>query len=199
MFDHVMTDPLVLSEDLQLADARLLATISTLSPADLAAPSLLPGWTRGHVVAHIARNADALGNLLTWAATGIEKPAYASAEARAEGIEADAYRPVDVQIEDVRDACARFAAQVATMPVEVWAYIYNSTQGSAAKVVWRRLREVEVHHVDLGSGYTTADWPDGFTQRLLKELVTGRTVETPFALQDDDGHTWQVGADHGRR
>jgi maleylpyruvate isomerase len=28
--------------------------------ADVRAPSLLPGWTRGHVLSHIARNADGI-------------------------------------------------------------------------------------------------------------------------------------------
>ena len=43
---------------------------------------LLPGWTVGHVLTHVARNADAYTNLLTWARTGVETPAYASPEAR---------------------------------------------------------------------------------------------------------------------
>ena len=37
---------------------------------------------------------------------------------------------------------------------------------------WSRLREVEVHHVDLGRGYTPEDWSDAFALRLLREIVT---------------------------
>ena len=43
-----------------------------LDPGQVAGPSRLPGWSRGHVLSHLARNADALVNLLTWARTGIE-------------------------------------------------------------------------------------------------------------------------------
>ena len=57
-----------------------------LEPAQVTEPSRLPGWTRGHVLSHLARNADALVNLLTWARTGVETVMYASAEARDEEI-----------------------------------------------------------------------------------------------------------------
>jgi maleylpyruvate isomerase len=198
MFDHVTTDPLALSQDLRLADERFLTAIAGLSPDDLAAPSLLPGWTRGHVITHLARNADALGNLLTWAETGIETPAYPTPTARAEGIEAGAHRPLDEQIDDVRAACAAFADKVAAMPAAAWTFDLvpadgGKSLGAAAKVVWRRLREVEVHHVDLGFGYTTGDWPDAFTARLLKELVTDRATTTSFELHSDSGSSWHVG------
>jgi uncharacterized protein (TIGR03083 family) len=50
-------------------------------------PSALPGWSRQHVLAHVAANADALGNLVRWAATGEPTPMYASPAERAAGIE----------------------------------------------------------------------------------------------------------------
>src|SRR5215472_17296509 len=49
------------------ATDRLLASAATLTDAAAREPSLLPGWTRGHVLTHVARNADGLGNLLRWA------------------------------------------------------------------------------------------------------------------------------------
>ena len=48
----------------------------------MAGPSLLPGWSRGHVLTHLARNADGAVNLLTWARTGVETPQYVSQEQR---------------------------------------------------------------------------------------------------------------------
>jgi maleylpyruvate isomerase len=198
MFDHVTSDPLALTEDLRRADDRLLETITGLTPESISEPSLLPGWTRGHVLSHLARNADALGNLLTWARTGVETRAYASPEARAAGIEAGAARPLTEQLADVSEASARFLAAAVDMPPEAWAYVFDAEQGSAAKVVWRRLREVEVHHVDLGVGYTTKDWPDAFTARLLRGLVTERpraSGDDPIvAVSVDDGPSWQIGS-----
>ena len=59
-----------------------MRTVAALTDSQARAPSLLPGWTRGHVVTHLARNADALRNLLTWARTGIPTPMYPSRQAR---------------------------------------------------------------------------------------------------------------------
>ena len=72
---------------------RLLATAGALDDAQAAAPSRLPGWTRGHILTHLARNADGFRNLLIWARTGTETPMYPSEESRDRDIEAGARRP----------------------------------------------------------------------------------------------------------
>ena len=87
-------DPLVLMTDVDQATERLIRTAEGLEGGAQAAPSGLPGWTIGHVLTHVARNAEAYTNLLTWARTGVETPAYPSPTARDEGIEKGAGRPV---------------------------------------------------------------------------------------------------------
>lgn len=165
-------DPLVLAAELERATARLLATAGSLDGTS-ATPSRLPGWSRGHVLTHVARNADAMRNLLTWARTGEPTPAYPSQAARAALIEAGAGRPLDEQIADVRDSADRFAEYAAAMPAEAWQYELPLPTGTqrAAFLVWRRLREVEVHHVDLAAGYEPAAWPESFTHRFLHEVA----------------------------
>jgi maleylpyruvate isomerase len=172
-------DPLVLLTDVDRATEELLRTAADLDPTAVSAPSLLPGWTVGHVLTHLARNADAYTNLLTWARTGVETPAYPSPQARAEGIEAGAGRPLREQVEDLRAAHERFADAGAAMTVEAWAFLLPSTGHIAAAVPWARLREAEVHHVDLGDRYTPADWSDAFALRLLREIVTGAGDDWP--------------------
>ena len=76
------TDPLMLTGEVADATDRLLRTAATFDEANLAAASLLPEWSRGHVLAHLARNADAFVNLLTSARTGQALPMYSSAAAR---------------------------------------------------------------------------------------------------------------------
>ena len=176
-------DPLVLMTDVDAATARLLRTAEALDPAAVSAPSPLPGWTVGHVLTHVARNADAYTNLLTWARTGVETPAYPTPAARAEGIESGAGRPLAAQIEDIRTAHERFADAAAAMPAEAWTFHLPSTGQSAAAVPWARLREVEVHHVDLGRDYSPADWSDAFALRLLREIVGGAPAEVPLVLR----------------
>jgi maleylpyruvate isomerase len=56
----------------------LLANIDSLTDEAFAAPSKCEGWTRAHVVAHLALGADATGNMITWGTTGVETPPYVS-------------------------------------------------------------------------------------------------------------------------
>ncbi|MFR9778495.1 maleylpyruvate isomerase family mycothiol-dependent enzyme [Micromonospora sp. MS34] len=169
------SDPLLLTGAVDDAMAQLLGTVAGFGAAEVAGPSLLPGWTRGHVLTHLARNADGFVNLLTAARTGEPIPMYASPEARAADIEAGADRgPADL-LDDLRRSSERFAAAVEAMPVEAWAATVQARRGPwpAATLVWGRLREIEVHHVDLAAGYRPAGWPEAFAQRLLHEVATG--------------------------
>lgn len=198
-FGIVTADPLVLSAEVDRATARLLATAQALDDAAVAAPSLLPGWTRGHVLTHLARNADGLVNLLTWARTGVVTPQYESPERREADIREGAGRPHAEQLADLREASARFAAAVEEMPPDAWTVTLDVPGGPqpAARVVWRRLREVEVHHVDLDAGYATANWPEAFSHRLLHEVVAGlrdRSDAPALVLRPDGlGHGLWVG------
>ncbi|QGN47818.1 maleylpyruvate isomerase family mycothiol-dependent enzyme [Micromonospora sp. WMMD558] len=184
------TDPLLLTGEVDDATARLLRTAATFDEADLAAPSLLPGWTRGHVLAHLARNADGFVNLLTAARTGEPIPMYASAAARTADIDAGAPRPPAEHLDDLRRTADRFAEAVAAMPVEAWGATVETRRGPwpAAMLVWGRLREIEVHHVDLAAGYRPAEWPEAFGHRLLHEVATGlaeRPDAPPMVLRFD--------------
>jgi maleylpyruvate isomerase len=156
------------------ATDRLLATTATLTDAQVREPSLLPGWTRGHVLSHIARNADGLGNLLRWAATGTQVPMYASAQAREDDIEAGAGRGAADLAADVRDCAAAFAGQAASLPPEAWKAGVRALRGGpfpARGILERRLREVEIHHVDLAAGYGPGDWPEDFVTAALPHVA----------------------------
>jgi maleylpyruvate isomerase len=196
----VTADPLALMAEVDRATDRLLDTVGRLSDADVAGPSLLPGWTRGHVLVHLARNADGLTRLLNWARTGVPTPQYASWEARNAEIEAGAERPAADHLADLCDAVARFAGAAEAMPPAAWGTVLQTrTPQPTASVVWRRLREVEVHHVDLDAGYGTADWPEAFSHRLLHEVVATlreRSDVPRLVLHAADlGHDLAVGRD----
>jgi maleylpyruvate isomerase len=190
----VTADPLALLGELDRATRRVLVTAESLT--DPATPSALPGWTQGHVLTHIARNADGMRNLVTWARTGVVTPQYASSEQRGLDIEAGAGRPLPELIADVRDSAERFAAAAADLPAEAWTYELALPAGpqKAALLPWRRLREVEVHHVDLGAGYTPADWPESFAHRLLHEAAGDQAGMSLTLRADSLGHPVPVGA-----
>lgn len=98
------------------ATSRLLVTAGSLGDGAIAEPSLLPGWSRGHVLAHLARNADALRNLLIWARTGVVTPGYRSQQAREDDIEAGAGRPAAEQLADIARSAEAFAAEARSVP-----------------------------------------------------------------------------------
>ena len=189
------SDPDVLPhlEETAAATRRFLATLDGLGDADLRAPSLLPGWTRGHVVAHVCRNADAVTNLVTWAATSVERPMYPSQEVRDADIKADAARPVAEQRADAAASADRFHRAARALPPDRWEAGVSRVPGAPPFPVRRvgamRRTEVEVHHADLGTTYTAADWPDDFLDHLLarreRELAaTG--VAVTLELTDRD-------------
>lgn len=167
------------------ATDRLVRTAVELDAAAMREPSRCEGWTRAHVLSHLARNADALTNLLTWASTGVETPMYASAESRNADIAAGASRAADEIHEDLRAASRRFSAAVARVPDEAWEREVRMGPGGtgrtipARRVLWQRLKEVEIHHVDLDAGYSPADWAPWFVSRALAETIR------MFARRDD--------------
>ena len=145
-------------------EEHLATALGRLVEEDYARPSLLPGWTRAHVLAHLARNADAMLNLLAWARTGTETPMYPSPDARDRDIEETARRSPQELEADVLGATARLAQAVRETPPEAWAATVRTFRGReipGADIVRMRAQEVWVHAVDLGSGVEFADIPDG--------------------------------------
>lgn len=157
------------------ATERLLDTVGAMSEEQLRADSLLPGWSRGHVLTHVARQADAMRNLLTWARTGIPSPAYESVESRNADIEAGSGRSAAALIADLRASAAGFAEAVAVMPDDAWKSDVEiwGNQIPVTQVLARRLGEVELHHVDLGLDYGPADWSADFDAMDLPVPMSG--------------------------
>ena len=161
-----------LSDQVDAATQRLLDDARTLSEADLWAPSLLPGWTRAHVVAHVARNADAMRNVLAGARSGESRPAYASADAREAGIEQGAGLSAAELMADLAGSAMALRAVARQLPDEAWQFevrMMDSATFPAAELLTRRLVEVELHHCDLGAGYGPANWPAAFAAMDLAE------------------------------
>jgi maleylpyruvate isomerase len=160
------------TDQINEATSRLLATADRFTDAEVGRPSLLPGWSRGHVLTHLARGSDALCNLLEWARTGVPTPAYASPEARVAAIEAGSARSAAELAADLRESAARWRAAVEAMPDEAWNRLVSAPgvgEFPASQVVLRRLVEVELHHVDLGAGYRSTDWPTTFNELELTD------------------------------
>jgi maleylpyruvate isomerase len=154
------------------ATQRLLGDARVMADSDLRAASLLPGWTRGHVLAHLARGADAMRNLLVGARSGQVRPAYASAEARQADIDQGAAMTAKDLTADLADSAMALRTVARQLPDEAWQVqlqMLDSVPFPAAQILTRRLVELELHHCDLGAGYGPADWPAAFAAMELAE------------------------------
>ncbi len=161
-----------LSDQIDQATQRLLDTARVITEQDLRAPSMLPGWTRAHVLAHLARGADAMRNLLVGVRSGQERPAYVSAEARQADIEFGASMRAKELMADLADSAMALRTIARQLPDEGWQIpvrIPDSAPFPAAQLLTRRLVEVELHHCDLGAGYGPDDWPAAFAGTQLAE------------------------------
>lgn len=178
--------------------ALFLHTLSGLTDDRLDEPSLLPGWSRRHLLAHVALNAEALTNLVTWARTGVETPMYASPLQRNADIESGATRSPSALREWVPRAAARLDEALSSLTPEQWRHRVRTAQGrdrAAAEIPWMRAREVLIHAVDLDAGVTFADLPRDFLAALVGEIAAQRPGPALLLRPTDDPRTWTMGTD----
>lgn len=157
-----------------------LRTIDGLTEAELGAPSLLPGWSRKHVVAHVHHNAEALGRLVSWAATGVESRMYPSVEHRNAEIEASVALPAGELQRLARQSAEALATDLGKLSEQEWSHQVRTFQGNlipASDIPWMRARELAVHAVDLDAGVGFADLPEELTTTLVREVVDKRLRE----------------------
>jgi maleylpyruvate isomerase len=170
------TDPQLLESLLQArrGTAFFARKLNELSDADLDGPSLLPGWTRRHVTAHIGYNARAIARLIEWAGTGVETPMYASTGARNHEINFGATLS-PIALRNLFDHSAvHLNVEWRDLPADAWHHKVKTAQGRivpAEETVWMRTREVWVHAVDLDNGATFTDIPAPVLERLLKDIT----------------------------
>ncbi|MGH9046732.1 MAG: maleylpyruvate isomerase N-terminal domain-containing protein [Acidimicrobiales bacterium] len=142
---------------------RLFDDVANLTDRQATEPSLLPDWTVGHVITHLARNADSVTRRLEGAARGAVVEQYPGGYAgRAAEIAAGAFRPAAALIEDLLASTERLESAWDGLPSDAWGQPTRDVSGAerpARTMVLSRWKEVEVHHADLGLGYTPEDWP----------------------------------------
>lgn len=170
------TDPAVLADlaAVRLGEAAFRRELSRVDDAGFDAPTLLPGWTRRHLVAHVGYNARALSRLVVWADTGVETPMYASAQARAAEIELGATLRPQALRSLAEHAAIELDVRWRDLPDHRWAVLVRTAQGRelpASQTLWLRQREVWLHAVDLGAGLRVRDLPVDFLERLLPDVL----------------------------
>jgi maleylpyruvate isomerase len=179
------------------ASARLLETLDGLDDPTARRPSRLPGWSVGHVVTHLARNADSHVRMVEGAMAGRVADQYERGlEGRAADIATGAGRPADQLIDDLRRAIGDLDAAWRQVTPEVWktghGRMGNGELCPCAQMPFRRWREVEIHRVDLGLGAEPVDWPEAYVELELPRAL----AQVPGRLSSADRATllaWLVG------
>ncbi|HEU5107251.1 MAG TPA: maleylpyruvate isomerase N-terminal domain-containing protein, partial [Micromonosporaceae bacterium] len=158
-----MTDPAAAVAACRAAHERVVATARAVTDEVARQPSRLPDWTVGHVLTHIARNADGHAHRLSGALRGEDLARYPGGMSqRDQDIEDGAGRPAGELAADVADSARRLEEAWDRCAASGWPndHLLGDDRFPISGSPLRRLREVEIHHVDLGLGYEPADWPD---------------------------------------
>ena len=186
---------------------RLLETVARIDDETAAQPSLLPGWTVAMLVTHLARNADSHRGMFEGAAVGEPRQQYPSYEERDAAIEAGRGRPAAEAIAGLGEAVERLDRAWDALPEADWSAVALTTDGKPNPVVdlpFQRWREVEVHHADLGLGFTTGEWDGEYVDAELEATVGALEPRLPkgvaYALTatGPDGATHWVVPEGGR-
>jgi maleylpyruvate isomerase len=185
------------------ATAKLLVSVGRLDDVAAAGPSLLPDWDRAMVVTHLAANADGVRRAVEAAGRGEVGEVYPGGRpARNAEIDAGRARPARPLEQRLRHACEQLATTLAIASDDVWeaAAVHPSGEIRVGPgLVVGRLREVEVHHVDLDYGYEPQDWPFGWVLEEMDRAMLDLPSRLPpgvavVLVGDDAGQRWVAGS-----
>ena len=168
-----MHAPVVDIEAVRQGTRRVLRTVADLTDEQAATQSRLPGWTRAELLTHLARNADGQRGIAEAAARGDVGMQYpGGTEQRTAEIAAGRGARAATLLADLRRSCDALMEAWHHLPDNAWESVGRSLTGERTQRgwVWSRWKEVEVHHVDLGFGYSPSEWPVVFVTRGLDDV-----------------------------
>jgi len=171
--------------------ARLVADVANMSENNVREPSRLPNWSRAHLITHLARNADSFSWLVDGARLGERRQQYPEVGMRDRDIAAGSTRSRSELYEDLALALEGLEVAWSKLGDDQWTIVQDGSSGELemSEIVFRRLREVEIHHVDLDVGYSASDWPALYVEGELRrqlERLPGRADHTSLVA-------WLVG------
>lgn len=194
-----MINPARLRSDLSRLSretAMLEATVASLSPEELLAPSLCAGWSRADVIAHLAAGAEMLTALVATAVDGTPAP-DASVEAREAAVARLAALPREELLARLQEASARFASEAErlTGALVTESLPLGGQDVPATSLPAARIAEVVVHHHDLDTAWTVEEAdPDSLLNAVEAAVRAMRVRQAPgMTLVTEERDTWVVG------
>jgi maleylpyruvate isomerase len=163
------------------AGSLVLASLTPFTDEQARAASRLPGWSRGHVVTHLARNADGIRNMVEGALADEPRGQYPDGMAgRVAGIDAGADRDAAALVADFVASHDALVDAWRQLPADAWSrpgiWLVTGPQPVETTLL-RRRRELLVHWIDLDLGAVPADLPADYVEADREWLTTTRTTE----------------------
>jgi maleylpyruvate isomerase len=183
-----------LRPEVKAAAQRVNDTVATADEAVVRGPSGLPGWSRGHVITHIANFSEAMTRQVEEALQGRLIEVYDGGRpARDAAIESGAGRPAAELVDHLRTATTALIAAWDKVGPDDWERPILHRNSNLAAGIHATWRELAVHAVDLVLEPTADDWPADFCLHLL-DFLRSRTPEgIHLILRADDGTSWENG------
>jgi maleylpyruvate isomerase len=174
------------------ASDRYLATVAVLEEDTFGLPSVLPGWSVAHTIAHIASNATGISRAVRAAMAGEDPPwVYETNDSRDAEIDERAAWPVNrlrelngASVSELQDVIGRCPDGILDVLLP---RVIDGPSWSVRDWIGARWREVEIHHTDLGVGYTREQWTDEFVDYLTRVAVFDRESELALTLRSPEG------------
>jgi maleylpyruvate isomerase len=198
-------------EGCRVAHDLLRSVVADLADAEVRRASKLPGWSVGHVLTHLARNAESMCRRIDAAVRSEVIDQYEGGRAgRAAEIEAGANRDAAALRNDATSWSLTLDDLFESLPDEVWARPVRTLAGDehpVALLPFMRWWEVEVHLVDLGLTIRSSDWTDNLVNKALPRLLAGlpgraderELMECPRSRTSPRTATVEVTSNHRER
>ena len=188
-----------LVEELRRAAVAVTDIIAGLSEEDVKAPSELPGWTRGHVLAHVNGIANAMARQVEFAARGDSIELYDGGfEGRTRAIEMAAGHSLAEHREDINAALDRALRAFQALDGAGWQAPISYRGGVAFDGGLALWRELTIHATDLGTGRGPETWSRPFCEHLFDFLAARVPDGQRFVLQPLGLPAVALGAPGGR-
>ncbi|WP_311214286.1 MULTISPECIES: maleylpyruvate isomerase family mycothiol-dependent enzyme [unclassified Arthrobacter] len=176
--------PETLPAELHKAAGTVTRLLAKLDDSSVAEPSELPGWTRGHVLAHLAGISKAMARQLEYARRGESVELYdGGMDGRNKAIALSAGHSLAQHKESVTTAVDAAMAAFDDLGPEGWQARIAYRDGTVLDGGLALWRELTIHASDLGLGFGPETWSRPFCEHLIGFLAVRVPDMYKFVLQ----------------
>jgi maleylpyruvate isomerase len=183
--------------EIATAHARLRAQAAEIGESAAREPIALPGWTRAHVLFHLADLSRAFARQAEYALRGESIELYDGGRpTRDRRIEENHGKPLGWIREQLEEGLSALETAWDALSAADWELPCSYRNGPLTKTQLAWWRETELHSVDLMCGYHTKQWSPALSAHVVGFLLPRLEDAGPLRLRAADmGETWPIGAE----